>query len=64
MEAKMYLLARKAYLGFTWKALENYFCQSKKNLEMQMKFFFGGRENAMNSILNKIKENEAMNMER
>ena len=57
MSAKMYLLAKKVYMGFTWSDLEFYFFQSKKYLRAQMDIFFKGREDVRNSILYQIESN-------
>lgn len=57
MSAKMYLLARKAYMGFTWSDLEFYFFQSKKYLKAQIDIFFEDRKDVRNSILNLIENN-------
>ena len=57
MALKMYILAKKANIGWTWDSLETYFFQSKKLLKSQMRDFFKGKEDVMEKINKKIKKN-------
>lgn len=57
MAIKMYIIAKKAYIGWTWDALESYFFLSKKLLIMQINQYFKGKEDVGRKICSQIEKN-------